>query len=173
MRGLRWLLIGSVALIAVLALGAWQLPGLLDWNRYRGELALLASDTLGRRVQIDGPVTLALLPQPTLTASGVTVDEAGGGVSMTADQLRLRVALGALFSGHVDAQELVLHGVDMHVPWPLQPGALTLRAPTWLSSLSARIEDGKLTMGNVVLTGIDATLTTAAISGTYMATGTA
>ncbi|HEY2133959.1 MAG TPA: AsmA family protein [Acetobacteraceae bacterium] len=173
MRGLRWLLIGSAVLIATVALGAWQLPGLLDWNRYRGELALLASDTLGRRVRIDGPVTLALLPQPTLTASGVTVDEAEGGVSVNAAQLRLRVALGALFSGHVDAQELVLQGVDMHAPWPLQPGALALRAPTWLSSLSARIEDGRLTIGNVVLTGIDATLTTAAMSGTYMAAGTA
>jgi AsmA-like C-terminal region/AsmA family len=173
MRRLRWLLIIGTVLAAVVAVGAWVLPGLLDWSRYRGELALLASDTLGRRVQIDGPVTLSLLPQPMLTASGVTVDEPGGGISITARQLRLRVALGALFFGHVDAQELVLHGVDMHAPWPLQPDAFALQAPTWLSSLSARIEDGRFTIGNIVLTGINATLTTSDFSGTYMAAGTA
>jgi len=72
----------------------------------------------------------------------------------------------------VDAQELVLHGVDMHAPWPLQPDAFALQAPTWLSSLSARIEDGRFTIGNVVLTGINATLTTSDASGTYMAAGT-
>jgi uncharacterized protein involved in outer membrane biogenesis len=173
MRGVRWAALAAALLIVLVGLGAWVLPGLLDWNRYRGELASLASETLGRRVRIAGPVTLSLLPQPMLTASGVTIDQGGSDASVTAAQLRLRVALGALFSGHVDAQELVLHGVDMRLPWPLQPGALALRAPAWLSSLSARIEDGRLTVGGLTLTGIDARLTTAAGSGSSMATGTA
>ncbi|WP_264714609.1 AsmA family protein [Limobrevibacterium gyesilva] len=146
---------------------------MLDWNRYRDDIAALASDTLGRHVQIDGPVSLTLLPQPMLLAAKVTVGQGGGGIGITAAELRLRVALGALLSGHVDAQELVLRGADMRVPWPPAPDAFMVRAPAWLSSLSARIEDSRLSIGSVTLTGFSATLTTASATGTYMMAGTA
>jgi uncharacterized protein involved in outer membrane biogenesis len=173
MRGIRWLAVVVVLLAALLLAGAWLLPGVLDWNRYRDDIASLASESLGRSVRIDGPVALTLLPQPTLTAAGVTVEASGGGMGITAKQLLLRVALGPLLSGHVDARELVLRGVDMHLPWPLQPDALALQTPIWLSALSARIEDGRLTVGNVVFTGVAGTLSTLADTGTTMAAGTA
>ncbi len=167
---LAWATAG-VLLLGVLA-GAWFLPGMLDWNRYRGTIEALATDTLGRGVRIAGPIQLSLLPQPMLTAGAVTVGNEGG-PGITAAQLRLRVALGALLSGRVDAQELVLHGVDLELPWPVSPDALVLRAPSWLSSLSARIEDGRLVVGGMVFTGINASLNTSDSTGTYMAAGTA
>jgi hypothetical protein len=173
MRLARWF----AAFLAVLAVGllvaAWLVPPMLDWNRYRGDLARLASDRMGRQVRIEGPVTLQLLPQPVLTASNITVDEAGGGVAVSVAQLRLRVGLGALFRGKVDARELVLHGADMRVPWPLPPDAFELITPAWLSALSARIEDSRVSIGSMSVTGIDATLATAENSGSYMAAGTA
>jgi len=173
MRGVRWLLVAGVALVGAVLAGAWLLPAFLDWNRFRDEIAALASDTLGGSVRIDGPVALTLLPQPMLTAARVTVAEGDRGVTVTAAQLRLRVGLWSLLSGRVDARELVLQGVDIRMPWPLEPESLIIHAPLWLSSLSARIEDGRLAVGNLVLTGIDATLTTGDYTGSYRVAGTA
>ena len=141
-------------------LAAWLVPPMLDWNRYRGEIAGLVSDKLGRSVIIAGDVSLQLLPQPILTAQRISVADAGDGLAMTLSELRLRLALGPLLSAHVDAQELELRGLAVHLPWPYTPAPLSLRAPTWLQSLSARIEEGSLSIGSVAVSGIAATLGT-------------
>ena len=51
-------------------------PPPLDWDRYRESIATLASDRLGREVRIAGPVSLTLLPEPVLTAAGVSLPTA-------------------------------------------------------------------------------------------------
>ena len=113
-------------------------------------------------MRIDGPIHLDLLPEPTLTAEHVRLGS-DQGMSITAAQLRLTVALGALAAGRIDARELVLRQAEMRVPWPLDPSGLrVVRTPRWLSSVTARVEDGKLSIGGLTLTGIDATLTTGA-----------
>src|ERR1700712_3254804 len=121
MRLARPLPIAIAVLLALALLAAWQLPARLDWNRYRGTIEALATATLGRPVTIAGPITLALLPETVLTAADVVV---GGSIlqapALTVQALRLRVAPLALLSGHVDARELVLHGADLEVAWPLQ-----------------------------------------------------
>ena len=77
MRAGRLLLVaGAVLLLAVVA-AVLVLPGTLDWNRYRDEIAALASRGIGRPVRINGNVSLSLLPQPVLTASGMTVADRG------------------------------------------------------------------------------------------------
>jgi uncharacterized protein involved in outer membrane biogenesis len=173
MRALRITSAILVVLAVTLFAGAWLLPPLLDWNRFRTVLADLASTRLGRTVVIKGPVTLTLLPQPVLTAADVSVAEEGNGVTIAADELRLRVALGPLLSGHVDAQELVLRGVDMRVPWPMPPDAFAIHTPPWLSALSARVEEGRLSIGDISFTGIDGTLSIGGWTGAYAAAGTA
>jgi hypothetical protein len=177
LRALRFTLVAAAALIGLLLASAWLIPPALDWNRFRDEISAIASSTLRRDVHIDGPITLVLLPQPVLTAQKVRVDggnpNESGSVVISAAQLRLRIALGALLAGRIDARELVLGGVDMKVPWPPPPDALMLRAPSWLAALSARIEGGQAAIGNVLFTGIQATLSTADATGTYMAAGTA
>ena len=153
MRILAWL--GSVLIgLLLLAVGAaWLVPPMLDWAQYRGEIATLASRQVGRAVRIDGPVTLLLLPEPTLMASGVHIDESGDGARFAVQTLRLRVALGALLAGRVDARELVLRGLDVHIPWPVGTTPSGLRAPVWLSSVSARVENGSVSVGNAVPNG--------------------
>ncbi len=173
MRLIRALLI-ALALLAVLAaLAAWLVPPLLDVNAWRGEIAELASARLGRNVRIEGRIAFRLLPEPTLTAARVSLAATAAGVSVTAAEMRLRLALAPLFSGHVDARELVLRGAELRVPWPLNPAVLRLRTPRWLSSFSAQVEDGRLLIGNLALSGIDGTLVTDAYTGTYRAAGTA
>lgn len=159
-------------LLGLLGLAAFVVPPMLDWNRYRMTLAELVSDRLGREVHIDGALSLALLPQPTLTAARISLADAGDGVSVTVAELRLRLGLGPLLRGQVDAQELVIGGLDMRLPWPLEAQRLQLRAPDWLAQLSARIERGRVSLGGVAVDQIDASLSTLD-TGSYAAAGTA
>ena len=156
---MRAWLIGLAAILVVAVVAVWQVPQYLDWNRYRATLEALASTTLGRPVTIHGPITLNLLPQPVLTAAQVSIGgDAAADVSIRVEALRIRVALWPLLGGRVDARELVLRGADLLVPWPTPPTVLRRQAPAWLAAYSARIENGRLTVGRVNFTGIDATL---------------
>ena len=93
---MRWLIVGLGVLAVLLLAAAWLLPSALDWNRYRGTIAALASDTLGRSVRIDGPVALTLLPQPMLTAAQVSVAAGDKDIAIKVARLSVRVSLEAL-----------------------------------------------------------------------------
>ena len=170
-RGRLWLGAAGLAL-ALLIAGVWLVPGMLDWSRYRQGIAALAAQRLGRPVRIGGAITLHLLPQPILTASDVSVDDAGDGVGLRARALRLRVALGPLLAGNVDTRELTLQGAEVRLPWPPPAGALGQRFPSWVTGLQARIEEGRLQVGGLVLTDVDATLATDPDTGTLSVAGT-
>ena len=118
-------------------------------------------------------MTLHLLPQPILTASGIEVDDAGDGLVLAAHELRLRVALGPLLAGRVDARELTLRGADLRLPWPPPAGALARRPPAWLTGLQARVEASRLQVGGLVLNDIDASIATDPDTGTLSTVGTA
>ena len=178
MRRAYWAALSVAVLLGALLACVWLVPPMLDWNRFRLEIESFASDALGRQVGIDGKVTLTLLPQPVFTAAGISIagasDATGaGGGRMTAAQLRLAVTLHGLFSGRVEAREVVLRGVDLRLPWPPPPDALVFRPPAWLSALSARIEGGTVAIGSVVAKIAEATLSTADGTGTYNVAGIA
>ncbi len=189
-RSGRLVLVGFGGLLAALLAAAWLAPRMLDWNRYRDEIAQLASLQLGRGVHVGGGVTLQLLPQPILTASDVVVEgavpgtletgasqtggsapPAGDGIALRARALRLRVALVPLLRGQVDARELTLQGAELHLPWPPPAGAMVQRPPAWLSGLQARVEGGRLEVGGLVLSGVEATVSTDADTGTLSIAG--
>ena len=169
----RTWLAGLAAFASLAVLAAWLIPQWLDWTRYRAAIEVLASATLGQPVTIQGPITLTLLPQPVLTAAQVNVGGSGPtDLSIHVDALRLRVALWPLIGGRVDARELVLRGPDLRIPWPTEPGMLQTRPPAWLAAFAVRIENGRLTIGRLAFTGIDATLATLE-TGALSASGTA
>lgn len=159
--------------MAALLLAVWQVPQWLDWTRYRGTIEAFATARIGQPVTIRGPISLTLLPQPVLTAAQVDV---GGNVptdfAVHVDALRLRVALWPLLGGRVDARELVLRGPDLRLPWPAEPDLLRRRTPAWLAAFNARIENGRLTVGRLAFTGIDAAFATLE-TGAVSASGTA
>ncbi len=169
---LRVLFTLCVVLVMGALAAAWLVVPRLNPDLFRNELTEVASARLGRDVRIDGPIHLELLPEPVLTAANVRLGS-DKGISITAAEMRLRVALGPLAEGRIDARELVLRGADMRVPWPFSPSVVMLRTPRWLSSVTARVEDGKLTIGGLTLSSIDATFTTGAYTGSYAASGTA
>ncbi|MGH7049844.1 MAG: AsmA family protein [Acetobacteraceae bacterium] len=155
MRAWRFLALAVVIVIAIVIIVASVLPGFTDWNRYRGSLELLAGEALGRPVTIAGPVSLSVLPEPVLTASRVSVG--GRGARITIGELRLRVASLPLLAGEVDARSLTLRHPVFHLDWPPWRG-MALAAPSWPTALSARIEDGEIDAGGIVLRQVDATL---------------
>jgi uncharacterized protein involved in outer membrane biogenesis len=179
MRAVSWLLGLLAVLIVAAVLAVWLVPPMLDWTRYRGEIIALASGTLGRSVRIDGPISLTILPEPVLTAAAVSVDEGEAAISVR--RLRLRVALWPLLRGRLVARDLVMREFDMRVPWPMTTPAEAVRRPDWLAATSARIERGRVSIGDLVFTDIDADLATGAASampsavpaGGYAASGTA
>ena len=173
MRAARIVLAGLALLLALAMAAVALVPPMLDWNRYRGTIAALASSAVGDPVRIDGAVTLSLLPQPVLTASRIAVADNAGHFSLVARELRLRVALGALLGGRIDAQELALHGALLRLGWPPGFRPDVARMPPWLAGLEGHVEDGRILLGGLALTGIDATLAREPSTGTLAAAGTA
>jgi len=171
MRAGRAALLGVALLLAVLVAMLWVVPSLLDWNRYRDSIAALATSGIGRPVRIGGAISLHLLPQPILTAAQIAVDDTGDGVVLTAQELRLQVALGPLLAGKVDARDLTLRGANLRLPWPPAPGALAQRPPIWLTGLQARVEESRIEIGGLAVTGIDAGLATDPDTGSLSAAG--
>jgi hypothetical protein len=168
----------AFGILVLLVLGAlWFGPRAMDWEPWRERLAQLATDRLGRPVTLDGPVELALLPSPVVRAGGVTIAEAtdsGGEAAfrVTARMLRLRLDLGALIAGRIEPREITLVGAEVTLPWPPGP-VLAFRPPTWITELDAEVEDARVRLGDAVLEGVNAHLSSGGptqaleISGTF------
>lgn len=168
----RWIAAVAAVLLVAAVAGIWTVPAMLDWDRFRTDIASLVAERLGRPVRIGGRVALQLLPQPILTAHDVIVEDAGDGVALQARALRVGVSLSALLGGTLRTNDLVLQGADLRLPWPLPP-ALGGRPQAWFTGLRARVVDSRLQVGGVVLSGIDATLSTDPDTGSLSAAGVA
>lgn len=145
----------AVLFVAAAGLAALQGPRFTDWNRYRDTVERVASAGLGRPVRIAGPIRLSLLPQATLRAGDVTIADTGDGASASVGELRMRVGLGALLTGRVEPQDLVLQGARMRLPWPMAGFAPRLFPG---GALHARVEDGTLRVGDLPITAISGEL---------------
>jgi hypothetical protein len=152
--------IALAALLPLLVGLAWFGPRLVTWESWRGRLAQIATDRLGRPVTLDGSVELVLLPQPMLRAGGVSVGAAEDDIAVTARALRLRLDLGALLRGRLDPREIALVGAELTLPWPPGP-LLAVRPPAWITELDARVEDSRVRIGATVLEGVNARLASA------------
>lgn len=160
----------ATAVMAVLVLGLWAGPHLLNWERYRGALAALASDRMGRPVTLDGPITLTLLPQVRVEAGNVVIGPGSDGVSVTARALRLRLGLIPLLRGRLEPRELALVGGEISLPWP--PAQLgSLAPPPWLNELDARLQDSRLLLGGLRLEGLNGRLATGGAADALVAEG--
>lgn len=169
LRSLAWLL-AFLAAFGVLA--AWLLPRHLDWTEYRAEVERIGSARLGRDVRIDGGFALELLPQPRLTARGVTIGDPGDGLSGTAEELRLGLALTPLLRGEVVVTDLTLVAPRLRLA--------TLTAPLWevvgrpaivLAGAEVRLERGEVEIGHARIGGISARLSADGALGAYTAQG--
>ncbi len=96
-----------VTLVAVLLIA----PSMINWNKYRGQISQLASDSLGVEVLIDGDVSLRLLPSPSLNVEQIRflATEANTTTEIASlNKISLRLKAGALLVGDIEVNELRL-----------------------------------------------------------------
>lgn len=99
--------VSTVALVAAVLVA----PSFVDWNAYKDKISSAAFDATGRRLAIDGDISLSVLPAPKLVVRGVRLANLEGGKA--ADMARLkaldvRVSLPALVRGKVQVQSVTL-----------------------------------------------------------------
>ncbi len=108
---MKKILIG-VAAICGLAIAAVLIgPSFVDWNSYKGQIAQQAVEITGRAVEIDGDVSLRVVPTPELSATRIRVANAEQGADAdmaTVEQLQVRVAFWPLLKGQVQVESVSL-----------------------------------------------------------------
>lgn len=103
--------LGVVAVLVLLVAALLVAPSFIDWNNYRPQIAQKIGEATGREVTLAGPLTLAILPAPTVTARDVRVANVPGAAEpdmIRLAALDLRLALLPLLSGRVVATSVTL-----------------------------------------------------------------
>jgi len=101
--------IAAVAAVALLIVFLLSVPSFVDWNEYRSEFSAQIANATGRAVKIDGDVTLAILPYPTMSVSNVHIANIFGGSNddfITVSQIDVRLALAPLLRGQFRFQSI-------------------------------------------------------------------
>jgi len=116
---LRALLIGIVLLAAAAAFIVIIL-GRTDFDQYRSEIAQLLSETLGREVQIHGPLALQMGLVPRLRVEEVTLANAPGQAPAEMakiGRLWLELDLWQLLAGEIELQDLRVRDAEVLLEW--------------------------------------------------------
>jgi uncharacterized protein involved in outer membrane biogenesis len=105
------LLVGVIALIALLIAALLLGPSFINWNDHKAEIIAAVRDATGRELAIDGDISLRILPAPALSVRDIRL--AGLPGSEAADMLTLkaldvRVALAPLISGQIQVTSVRL-----------------------------------------------------------------
>lgn len=101
--------LAALFLLAILALIVG--PRFVDWNGYKGEIAAQIETLTGRSLEIDGDISLSVLPSPTLSAHSVRLANIAGGSDpdmLTLDALEAHVALMPLLQRRVQIERVTL-----------------------------------------------------------------
>lgn len=110
---MRSLIIGLLVVAGLLLLAGVALVVLIDPDDYRADIAAGLEALTGHEVQLDGPVGLSLIPQPTLSAAQASLasgPDADGAFHLAVDRLDLRVAVLPLLRGEFQVVEASLVG---------------------------------------------------------------
>ena len=194
------LLIGLAGLLILAVAAVLVAPSFIDWNVYKADIAARAKAATGRDLAIDGDISLALLPAPTLSAAKVRLANLEGGDApdmATLEALRVRVALLPLLEGRIEVERIALVGPtivlerlpDGRANWEFA-GAAAPGAPTADSGggggaapdirfESVTIEDGTLVYRDLAagteerVEGLDADIAAESLRGPFRATGKA
>jgi uncharacterized protein involved in outer membrane biogenesis len=200
---LKKILIGIVALLLLLVLAALVGPRFVNWNSYKDRVAAAVFQATGRALAIDGNISLALLPSPTLSVEGVRLANLPGGSSPDMARLKsldVHVALIPLMSGRIQVTRISLlepvilleRLADGRANWQVQPQSQTggqVPAPSGpagttggVRTLDISVDNFSIENGILIyraggteqrLESINATISARSIYGPYAAQGQA
>ncbi|MGD9538824.1 MAG: AsmA family protein [Alphaproteobacteria bacterium] len=125
---------GVAAFIALVLLALFVVPLLIGWDGLKPTIAERAEERFGRRLAIDGPIDVRLLPVPKIVARDVRLANLPGASSADmarAKQVDLELALGPLIGGELEVVRVDLIDpvielerlVDGTANWHLGPKA--------------------------------------------------
>jgi uncharacterized protein involved in outer membrane biogenesis len=105
------LLIGAGGVVGLLIVALLAAPALIDVNSFKPEIVAQVKKATGRDLVIDGPISLSLLPAPTVTLTGVKFFNMPGSKNPNMVEVKsvtARLSLGALLTGGIEASEITL-----------------------------------------------------------------
>ena len=108
---MRKVLFGLIGVLVLLVAAVLIGPGLIDWNKYKGEITAQAKAITGRDLIIDGDIQITVLPAPALVVKDVALANLEGATAAEMARLKsleIRVALGPLLSGQVQVESIKL-----------------------------------------------------------------
>lgn len=108
---MRKFLIGFVGLLVVLVGGALVVPGMIDWNDYKGDIAARVKAATGRDLRIEGNLEISLLPTPRLAVNRVRLANSPGAAErdmVSLKSLRVLIKLAPLLQGRIEVESIVL-----------------------------------------------------------------
>ena len=101
----------GIGIAIILALGTALIgPFFIDWNGYRAVLEARASQVVGTPVRVSGPISIRLLPTPSLRLDAVEIGPQASPV--TAHKLAMEFGLGGLMRGEFRADEMTVDGLE-------------------------------------------------------------
>ncbi len=105
------LLIGGGGIVALLLAALVALPFLIDLNAYKPLIVSQVKTATGRDLVIDGPISLSLLPTPTVSVTGVKFFNAAGSKNANMVEVKsvtVKPSLLALLAGNIEVGEVTL-----------------------------------------------------------------
>lgn len=112
MKVLRILGIGVGIFVALLAAGVGLLHALFDGEKVKAELSRVVMEQKQRKLDIAGPVVLAVWPEVSLRLGRVSLTEPGGKEEFAAlDSARVAVAVMPLLSKQVQVRRIEINGL--------------------------------------------------------------
>ena len=104
-------LIGAGGIVGLLIVALLALPSLIDLNARKPEIAAMVKKATGRDLVLDGPISLSILPTPTVTLSGVKFFNVPGSKNPNMVEVKtvtVKPSLGALLTGSLEVSEVTL-----------------------------------------------------------------
>jgi len=150
------LLIRAGAVIGVLVVALLVLPSLIDLNSYKPRIIAEVKQATGRDLAIEGPIRLSLLPLPVVRLEGVKFANAAGAQNPNmaeAKSVAVRLSLGALLTGGIEASEvtLVAPRINLEIDATGQPNWAFAPSPNGSAPLpvhDVRIDGGTLSFSD-------------------------
>ncbi|MBX9588297.1 MAG: AsmA family protein [Hyphomonadaceae bacterium] len=188
--GLMNNLLIAIAVFVITVVGAlFAVPYFVDWNSYRSNFEEEASRVVGREVQVDGDVTLHLLPTPYFRLEKVRIADAKADLTFfKAESLSIRLSIPPILRGIVEANEIEFQrpilrlALDAKDAWNWQSFAQALSSggymPSNVTLTSLKIAEGVLALHGpdgserTRLEGLNGELSAPALDGPYRFRGT-
>jgi uncharacterized protein involved in outer membrane biogenesis len=156
------LLIGGGGIVALLVVALVALPALIDVNSYKPLIVSQVKTATGRDLVIDGPISLSLLPTPTVSVTGVKFFNAPGSKNANMVEVKsvtVRPSLLALLGGSIEVSEVTLVepkivleiNAEGRQNWEFAPSVAEAKPAAAKPSTPRPLSLGRLTIDNGTL----------------------